>query len=76
MNKADRIAAGLSPTMNEAVRAYLASDGVVDNVALAIKNEQRRFMGLSLVASLDDLQDHQKRDELRIARAALTAATK
>ena len=46
---------------------------VVEAVALAILNENRRFSGLKEYPSLDGLPDHYWRDQRRQARAAIAA---
>lgn len=47
------------------------SGDLIRKIALALLNEGRRYMGLKLVESLDDLQPHQYCDDLRKAKAAL-----
>ena len=51
----------------------IVQEDIVDVVALAIKNERRRFLGVAPLASLDGLPDHHTRDEKRLARVVIPA---
>lgn len=66
----------VSGEIANAVRAYLASDGVVERAALGIENAGRMSLGFPALEHLIELSKDDKADALMVARAGLTAATK